>query len=423
MRPKIIALADANNFFVSCEKVFNPALEGKPVVVLSGNDACVISRSPEAKAIGIKMQAMGTEVKQLVKSHDLHIFSTNPALYRNMSRRVMQTLAYFCPQVEVYSVDEAFLDLTGFSYLDLVDYGQTVRQTVRQWTGIPVSIGIAPTKTLAKIANHLAKADPTTNGVVLLNDPQQRSAILSEIEVGKIWGIGHHTAEKLRSRGIRTALQLSQADPNWVRKKFSVITLRTVLELGGISCLPVESNSDPKQGMMVSRCFGRPVTELAEMREAVATHTSRLAEKLRQDGLETSTLVVSMRTNRFAKIPQYEAAQEIKLDTPTNSTNCLLPLALQATEAISKPGFEYYKAAVSAPYLVEANQFQTSLLEDTPSPKSQQLMQALDRINHQLGAGAIRYGAVGLKQEWKTRLAYPSKRYTTQWDELPIVKT
>jgi len=298
MRPKIIALADCNAFFVSCEKVFQPALEGKPVVVLSGNDACVVSRSPEAKAIGIKMQAMGSEVKRLVQTHGLHIFSTNPALYRNLSRRVMQTLAHFCPLVEVYSVDEAFLDLTGFRHYDLVEYGQQMRQTVKQWTGIPVSIGIAPTKTLAKIANHLAKADLSTHGVVHFNDQTDLHYILSQVEVGQVWGIGRQTAEKLRSRGITTALQLQAADQDWIRKKFSVMTLRTVLELGGLS-LPVESNADPKQGMMVSRCFGRSVTDLAEMKEAVATHTSRLAEKLRQEGLETSLLLVSMRTNRF----------------------------------------------------------------------------------------------------------------------------
>jgi DNA polymerase V len=335
----------------------------------------------------------------------------------------MQTLAHFCPLVEVYSVDEAFLDLTGFSAADLVDYGQQMRQTVKQWTGIPVSIGIAPTKTLAKVANRLAKADLSTNGVVCLAEQSDLDAVLSQVDLGQVWGIGRQTAEKLRSRGTTTALQLKEADQDWIRKKFSVITLRTVLELGGISCLPVESTSDPKQGMMVSRCFGRPVTALSEMKEAVATHTSRLAEKLRQEGLETSLLLVSMRTNRFAKSPQYEVAQEIKLDAPTNSTDRLLPQALKATEAIFKPGFEYYKAAVYAPHLVEANQVQTSLFDEAASPKSQQLMQALDRINHHMGAGSIKYGAVGLKQDWQTRLGYPSQRYTTQWDELPIVKT
>lgn len=424
MRPKIIALADCNAFFVSCEKVFQPALEGKPVVVLSGNDACVVSRSPEAKAIGIKMQAMGSEVKRLVQTHGLHIFSTNPALYRNLSRRVMQTLAHFCPLVEVYSVDEAFLDLTGFRHYDLVEYGQQMRQTVKQWTGIPVSIGIAPTKTLAKIANHLAKADLSTHGVVHFDDQTDLHHILSQVEVGQVWGIGRQTAEKLRSRGITTALQLKEADQHWIRKTFSVITLRTVLELGGMSCLPVESTSDPKQGMMVSRCFGRPVTALSEMKEAVATHTSRLAEKLRQERLEARRLIISMRTNRFAtQTAQYEASHEVKWEVPTNHTDQLLLHALTATEAIFKSGFQYYKAAVFAPELVEADFIQTSLFDAPTSPKSQQLMQALDRINHHMGAGAIKYGAVGLKQDWQTRLGYPSQRYTTQWEELPIART
>ncbi|WP_199337074.1 Y-family DNA polymerase [Oscillatoria sp. FACHB-1407] len=422
MQPKIIALADCNSFFVSCEKVFNPALEGKPVVVLSGNDACVVSRSPEAKAIGIKMQAMGTEVKRFVSSHGLHIFSSNPALYRDMSRRVMTTLSHFCPTVEVYSVDEAFLDLTGFSQHNRVEYGQQMRQSVKQWTGIPVSIGIAPTKTLAKIANHRAKADPASQGVVDLTTGQDWFAILSEVAVRSIWGVGSHTAEALQARGIKTALQLQQADQSWIKKRFGVILLRTVLELGGMSCLPVEPTSDPRQGMMVTRCFGRPVTELAEMREAIATHTSRLAEKLRQEGLATQVVYVSMRTNRFANTPQYEASQEIRLEAPTNLTDKLLPHTLEAASALFKEGFQYYKAGVSAPKLVEADEVQTNLFDAHSDEKSQRLMQAMDQINRKLGSGSIKYAAMGLKQDWGTRVGYPSKRYTTCWDELPIVR-
>lgn len=393
------------------------------MVVLSGNDACVVSRSPEAKAIGIKMQAMGVEVKGLVKSHGLHIFSTNPSLYRDMSRRVMQTLSHFCPTVEVYSVDEAFLDLTGFRKHDLLDYGQQIRQTVRQWTGIPVSIGIAPTKTLAKIANHLAKADLSTDGVVDLTRIANLDVLLSEVDVGKVWGIGRRTADTLRSHGIQTALDLKHADQNWIKKKFSVVTLRTVIELGGLSCLPVEMLSDQRQGMMVTRCFGRPVTDLAEMKEAVAMHTCRLAEKLRQEGLATQGFVVLMRTNRFVDIPQYEASQEVKLDAPTNSTDLLLPSALKAAEAIFRPGIQYYKAGVYASELVEADLIQPSLFDAPADDKHQRLMQTLDQINQKLGTGSIQYAAVGLKQEWRTRLGYPSKRYTTCWSELAIAKT
>ena len=422
MQPKIIALADCNSFFVSCEKAFNPALARKPVVVLSGNDACVVSRSPEAKEIGIQMQAMGTAIKALVDSKGLYIFSHNPALYRDMSRRVMQTLAHFCPVVEVYSVDEAFLDLTGFRHLDLLDYGKQMRQTVDQWTGIPVSIGIAPTKTLAKIANHLAKADPTTGGVVDLTDNSNLARILAEIPVGQVWGIGRQTAEKLQSRGIRTALQLQQADSNWIRRKFNVVVLRTVLELGGMACLPVETTSDPRQGMMVTRCFGRPVTELEEMKQAIATHTSRLAEKLRQEGLAAQQLIISMRTNRYAATPQYEAAQEVPLQTPSNRTDILLSVALPAAVSIFQSGYQYYKAGVSAPILVEANAVQPSLFDPSPDENGQRLMQVMDQINRRFGSGQIKYAAVGLKQEWKSRVAYPSQRYTTCWDELPIVQ-
>lgn len=421
MQPKIIALVDSNNFFVSCEKVFNLALEGKPVVVLSGNDACVVSRSPEAKAIGIKMQAMGTEVRRYVKSHGLHIFSSNPALYRDMSQRVMATLEQFCPAVEVYSVDEAFLDLSGFRSQPLVEYGQQIRQRVRQWTGIPVSIGIAPTKTLAKIANHQAKADPAWDGVVNFMEMDDLSPILSEVDVREVWGIGYQTAEALRSRGICTALHLQQADPDWIRKRFSVIILRTVLELGGMACLPVETTADPRKGMMVTRCFGRPVTQLGEMKEAIATHTSKLAEKLRREGLATQAFFVSMRTNRFAPIEQYQATQEVRLDAPTNSTDELLLHALKAVDAIFKPGFQYYKAGISAPELIDAELVQTDLFSTQTNEKSQRLMQAMDHINRKLGGGSVKYAAVGLKQAWQTRVAYPSKQYTSRWSDLPIV--
>lgn len=422
MQPKIIALVDSNNFFVSCEKVFYPALEGKPVVVLSGNDACVVSRSPEAKAIGIKMQAMGKEVKHLVQSHGLHIFSSNPALYRDMSRRVMATLGQFCPTVEVYSVDEAFLDLSGFRSQPLIQYGQQIRQTVKQWTGIPVSIGIAPTKTLAKIANHQAKADPAWVGVVNFMEIDDLAPILSEADVREVWGIGHQTAEALRSRGIRTALQLQQADPDWIRKRFSVIILRTVLELGGMSCLPVETTDDPRKGIMVTRCFGRPVTQLSEVKEAIATHTSKLAEKLRQEGLATQVFFVSIRTNRFAPIEQYRATQEVRLDAPTNSTDQLLPHALKAVERIFKPQFQYYKAGVSAPELVDAQLVQADLFSEPDNEKSRRLMQAMDQLNRKLGGGSVKYASVGLKQEWQTKVAYPSKQYTTRWSDLPIVQ-
>jgi DNA polymerase V len=425
VQSKIIALADANNFFASCEKVFNPALADRPVVVLSGNDACVVSRSPEAKALGIKMQALGTSLKHMVHTHNLCILSTNPPLYRDMSQRVMQTLAHFCPDVEVYSVDEAFLDLSGFSDRNLNEYAQQIRTTVKQWTGISVSIGIATTKTLAKIANHMAKADPSSSGVTDISvlSKSEIDAILGNVEVREVWGVGRNIAEALHGKGIWTALQLKQANPDWVRKRFNVVSLRTVLELGGMSCLPVENTTDAQKGMMVTRCFGRPVTGLGEMKEAIATHVSRLAEKLRKEGLVTPIIVVSFRTNRYADSPQYGANQEVRFPVPTNSTQAMLQPALDAVTAIFRHGYQYYKAGVYAPELVDANAIQGTLF-DAPedSAKSQRLMQALDGINRKLGSGSLQFGAVGLKQEWKSRLAYPSKRYTTDWAELPIVK-
>jgi DNA polymerase V len=274
----MFALLDCNNFYVSCERLFQPALLGKPVVVLSNNDGCVIARSDEAKALGIPMGLPAFKLTDLIKAHPIEIFSSNYTLYGDLSTRVMTTLTQWAPAVEVYSIDEAFLDLTGLSTDDLVSYGHTMRATIQQWTGIPVSIGIAPTKTLAKLANRLAKR--SAQGVVALTVPAEIDATLACTRVEEIWGIGPGSTKRLKAHEITTALQLRNANDRWIRQYLDVVGQRIVWELRGISCLPLELCPPPKQSLMVSRSFGRPITTLIEMREAVATYTTRAAEKI-----------------------------------------------------------------------------------------------------------------------------------------------
>jgi DNA polymerase V len=416
----MFALIDCNNFFVSCERLFRPDLADKPVVVLSNNDGCVISRSNEAKAI-IPMQATLFSIQALVDRGIVQAFSSNPVLYRDLSRRVIETLHHFSPEVEQYSIDEAFLSLKGFAPDTLADYGQQIRQTVQQWTGIPVSVGIAPTKTLAKIAAHLAKHRPV--GVCYLEGETDRQSALASLDVGEVWGIGRHLQAKLQAAGIKTALQLQQAEDRWIKKRLGVLGLRTVLELRGVVCFPIQHGSPQKKMRIVSRSFGYPVTALSDIKEAVATYTSRCAEKLRQDGLATGSLSVAIRTSRYDATAPYEAMHSATLEPPTNDTAVLLQTALKLAEAAFQPDYEYQKAKVIATDLMPADAIQGNwLARPVDGEKPAKLMAAMDRINQALHQDAIKFGALGLKQPWRMRSAYLSQRYTTHWQELPTVK-
>src|SRR4029434_9630627 len=293
----MFALLDCNNFYVSCERLFQPALLGKPVVVLSNNDGCVIARSDEAKALGIPMGLPAFKLADLVKAHPIEVYSSNYTLYGDLSARVMTTLTQWTPDVEVYSIDEAFLKFATLPPAALTVYGQSMRATIQQWTGIPVSIGIAPTKTLAKLANRLAKRSP--QGVVTLTASSEIEATLACTRVEDIWGIGPGYTRRLKLYDIRTAMQLRDANDRWIRQQLGVVGQRTVWELRGISCLPLELCPPPKQSLMVSRSFGRPITSLTEMREAVATYTTRAAEKLRRHDVAAGVVTVFLMTNRF----------------------------------------------------------------------------------------------------------------------------
>jgi DNA polymerase V len=419
----LVALVDCNNFYVSCERVFDPALDGKPVIVLSNNDGCVVARSEEAKALGIAMGIPAFQIRHLIRTHDVQVFSSNYALYGDMSRRVMDTLAQFSPNVEVYSIDEAFLSLSGFTSRNLTEYGRTIRATVKRWTGIPVSVGIAGTKTLAKVAGRVAKRSPDAAGIFDLMACQDLDALLARTTVDDIWGIGTNWARLLKQHGITTALSLKEADVHWVRGTMGVVGERLVRELRGVSCLPLEDCPPPKQGITVSRSFGLPITALSEMRQAVATYTARAAEKLRAEGLAVTVLTVFLTTNPFKKDePQYSNAVTITLPVTTDATPELLRYALRSIERIYREGYRYNKAGVMLTALVPASQHQLDLFEDRDRARSSRLMRVLDRLNTEMGAGTLRYAAEGYVKRWRTRFERRSPAYTNNWRDLPVAK-
>lgn len=418
----LFALVDANNFYVSCERVFDPKLEGKPVVVLSNNDGIVVARSNEAKALGIGMGVPEFQIRDLIRRHDVQVFSSNYVLYGDMSQRVMETLAQFTPNLEVYSIDEAFLSMSGFASRDLTEYGHTIRTKMKQWTGIPVSIGIAETKTLAKVAARVAKRSKDTASVFDLTAAADRESLLAALPVGDVWGIGPNWAQLLKRHGITTALALRDADVHWVRRTMGVVGERLVRELRGVSCLPLEDCPPSKQGITVSRSFGRPVTSLPEMREAVATYIARAAEKLRGEGLAVNVLTVFLTTNTFKDEPQYSNAVTIKLPISTDSTSDLLRYALPGVERIFRDGYRYKKAGVMLTALVPASQVQGHLFDQQDRERSGRLMRVLDRLNDRIGARTLRYAAEGMTQCWKAKFERRSPAYTTNWQDLPVAK-
>ncbi len=417
------ALVDCNNFYVSCERVFNPKLEGKPVIVMSNNDGCVVSRSPEAKALGIAMGVPVFEIKDVIKTHGVQMYSSNYALYGDMSRRVMETLRQCAPEMEVYSIDEAFLNLADLGERNLTDYAKHVRATVKRCTGIPVSVGIAGTKTLAKLANRAAKKF-STNGVLDLTvlPDSERDSLLSRIAVEDVWGIGPGISRVLKARGILTALDLRGADVRWLKARFGIVVVRTVLELRGTPCISLDLHPPHKKNICVSRGFSRPIETLAEMQEAVASYCSRAAEKARRSGLAASYLTVFVHTNHFRKDePQYSNAVNIVLPVQTADTSELIRYALQGLDTIFREGYRYSKAGVLLNELVPANRAQANLFDERNRERDGKLSAAMDSLNANMGAGTIHYAATGFRQTWKTKFLCRSPRFTTRWSELPVV--
>lgn len=418
----VLALVDCNNFYASCERVFNPKLERQPVVVLSNNDGCVVARSNEAKALGIGMGVPEFQIRPLRDAHDVQVFSSNYALYGDMSQRVMACLEQFCPDLEIYSIDEAFLSLSGFTSRNLTDYGHTIRATVKRWTGIPVSVGIAETKTLAKVASRVAKRTPDTGGVFDLRTCPDRDALLGRLAVEDVWGIGVNYARFLTQHGIGTALQLRHADDQFIRTHMGIVGLRLIMELRGISCLELEQCPAPKQGITYSRAFGKMVATLAEMEEAVSSYTARAAEKLRAEQMAVTVLTVFLHTNQFQDTPQYSNSITLKLPVATDTTQELIRSALLGIRKIYRDGFAYKKAGVMFTGLVPASQIQTDLFDQQDRARSKKLMVALDSINNRFGSGTLHYASSGITKAWRTQFRQRSPAYTTNWDDLPIVK-
>lgn len=414
------ALVDCNSFYVSCERVFEPALNARPVVVLSNNDGCVVARSPEAKALGIPMGVAFFKIRNLVRRRRVEVRSSNYTLYGNMSQRVMETMRQFAPDVEVYSIDEAFLDLAGLEKRNLLDYGRLIRRTVLQWTGIPVSIGIAATKTLAKAANHIAKRSAETGGVVELFDPTGQSEALARIDVEDVWGVGQRLARMLRRHGIRTALDLRDTDEHWARRRMTVVGQRTVLELRGIPCIDLETQPPAGKTIIRSRSFGRAVVDPAEMNEAVAFFASRAAEKLRSQKLLANMLGVFITTSLFVK-RKYSNGATLSLNAPTDDTSKLIRLAVGGLDRVFREGFEYKKAGVMLSGLIPRRQHQWLLFGQAERLRSERLMAAMDAVNQDMGADVLRYAAAGLRQGWQMKQSHRSSRYTTRWDELLTV--
>jgi len=416
------ALVDCNAFYVSCERVFNPALAGRPVVVLSNNDGCIVARSAEAKALGIGMGQPAYQCAELLKRHGAAVFSSNYALYGDMSARVMDTLARFAPAMEVYSIDEAFLDLTGLPEAGAL--ARRMRDTVRRFTGIPVSVGLGPTKTLAKLANRLAKKDPALGGVLDLCGHGDLEGVLEGVDVEDVWGVGRRHAAWLRGLGVRSALDFSRLPRELVRRRMTVTGLHTLLELQGVSCLELEELPAPPRSVVASRSFGRPVTQAGEMREAVAFHAARAAERLRGKGVVAGHILVFVQTNRFiAGEPQYAASDTAAFAVPTSATPEIIRLGQAVLERLFKPGLRYKKAGIMLFGLEPAASRRGSLL-DSPreAARSRALMHVVDGINARHGRDALTFAASGLGRPWRMRQDRRSPRYTTAWDEIPVVR-
>lgn len=420
-----IALIDVNNFYVSCERVFNPKLHGKPVVVLSNNDGCAVARSNEVKALGVTMGAPWFKLKDLAKQHGIIGLSSNYALYADMSNRVMSILREYSPEQEVYSIDESFLDLTGFASRDLIHYGQHMRQRILKWTGLPVCVGIGATKTLAKLANHCAKKRPQFNSVCNFNTMTNDAlnALFSEIEVGEIWGVGRKLAPKLQAIGIDTVLDMKLANPERLRQQFSVVIEKTIRELNGTVCIDLEEVSPAKKQIISSRSFGQSVSDYNSLAESITLYISRAAEKLRRQNSYTGSVYVYIHTSPFkADDPQYSNGMTIPLPNHTDDTRKLVNIALWGLKQIYRPNYNYAKAGVMLSEIVSIEGVQTDLFSTAQvSLKSIALMNAMDSINRKMGKEAIKLASEGFRRPWKMKQDNKSPSYTTKWDDTPVI--
>lgn len=415
----MFALVDCNNFYVSCERIFNPRLRNRPCVVLSNNDGCVISRSNEAKEIEIPMGAPFFKWKPFFRKHRVAVKSSNYALYGDISERVMSILGAGSGMVEVYSIDEAFLKLSERKAANLIQESIELKQRVYQWTGMPISIGIAPTKTLAKIANHIAKKQ-TSVGVCQIKSDEP---LFNSLAVSEVWGIGRQNSISLQASGINTVQQLKDCSDKWIRKRYSIVMLKTVKELRGEPCFALETTQKDKKSIMCSRSFGRPISKLSELKETISTYTSRAAEKVRLQNSVATVLYVSVKTNRYSKHrPQYRNSNSEILATPSADSRTLIKIANTLLEEIYREGYLYHKACIGLHGLLPANQIQGHLfLPASDSLQSKSLMQTLDTINTKYGEKTMHIATNGISQNWQGRCDNSSPCFTTNWRQLPNV--
>ena len=416
---KKIALIDCNSFYVSCERLFNPKIRRLPVVVLSNNDGCIISRSNEAKALGIKMGEPYFKARNIIIKNNVQVFSSNYSLYGDISRRVMRTLKRFNSKIEVYSIDEAFLDLSNFSDKDVKDVGKEIRNTVLQWTGIPTSIGIAETKTLSKVANHIAKKQKS--GVVSLVNIKDLDPILEKVEVRDIWGVGKQLSKFYIKNGIYNAKQLKNASNTWIKKTKNVLSSRTAMELRGVPCIEIETKQAKRKSCCVSRSFGKKVEKLRELKESVTSYCLNAAEKIRSESLVSKSITVFIRTSPFQnKGIFYSNSKTIDFPIATNNSIEIVKNALTGLDLIYKDGFKYQKAGIILSGLSDSEKG-NSLFKSTKDEKIKNLMQSIDNTNYRYGRSTISLASAGINKKWSMRRQYSSKIDTADFYSLPKI--
>ena len=422
--PSAFALIDCNNFYASCERVFDPSLRNRPVVILSNNDGCVIARSNEAKQCGVDMGVPEFKMRPQVKLHNIAVRSSNYALYGDMSRRVMETIQTVTPNMEVYSIDEAFAEISGRDHQEIIEKGNEIRNKVLQWTGIPVSVGLARTKTLAKLANETAKSNKKLGGVMALRSKRDHRNLLKSTEIDDIWGVGRNYSKTLQKYGVHTAWDLIQQSDSWIRSKMKVTGLRTVWELRGYSCLEIEHAVDQRKGILSSRSFGRPVYELNDLVEAVSSFTERASEKLRKQSSLAGIVTVTLVTDKYSNpgLP-YKFGLNVDLETPTADVTTLISVARKCAVQLFENGRKYKKAWVMLTGLVPDSEIQTGLFSEVDySQPKKSLMESLDHINSKFGKRTLYSASTGIHQSWQMKQQFLSPKYTTRWDEILSVR-
>lgn len=418
----MFALVDCNNFYASCERVFNPNLQGQPIAILSNNDGCVISRSDEAKALGLPMGAPAFKYKHFFKEHRIRVLSSNYPLYGDMSERVMNILYQFTPDVEIYSIDEAFLQFKGFEHYDFDTYGTQIKERILQWTGLPTCVGIAPTKALSKVANKIARKFPKqTKGVYVINTEEQRIKALKWIKLEDVWGIGRRLQKRLQAKGCVTAYDFTQLSDDWVRKTFSITEWKLKKDLEGNSKLTLDTR-ETKRAIATTRSFEYTFSDVVNIKERISTFAASCAEKLRKQNSCCHMVVVILSSDRHKKdTAQHRGSKTVIFSYPTNSTLAICNAAVKAAESLFKEEIRYKRAGVIVTGLIPADNFQLDLFQQE-DPKHQPLMRAIDHINRKFKADKIKLGNQDLKRTWKMRQEHLSPKYTTNINEIITVK-